>query len=71
MRLCVINKENIIILEVLKGKRPTQSIMENIQHKHSYEINSQKIGDIVYINEVIKLQLTEVNKTKRKFIREN
>lgn len=62
----VIDKENITIPGILEETRPAQSIIENVQHQHSYEVDGQEIRDIVRISEAVKPRLTEANKAKRK-----
>lgn len=62
----VIDMENITIPRILEETRPARSIIENVQHQHSYEVDGQEIRDIVRINEAVKPRLTEANKAKRK-----
>lgn len=62
----MIDKENITIPRIPEEKRPARSIIENVQHQHSYEVDGQEIRDIVRINEAVKARLTEANKAKRK-----
>ena len=35
----VIDKENITIPRIPEGKRPARSIIENVQHQHSHEVD--------------------------------
>ena len=60
----VINKKNITIPEIPEGKKPAQSIIKNVQHQHSHEVEGQEIRDIMRVNEGVNLQLIEANKTK-------
>ena len=47
----VIDKENITIPGMPKGKRPAQSIIENVQHQHSHKVDGQEINDIVLMKQ--------------------
>lgn len=62
----VIDKENITIPGMPEGKRPARSIIENVQHQHSHELDGQEINDIVRVNEAVKPRLNEANKANRK-----
>lgn len=64
----VIDKENITIPRIPEEKRPARSIIENVQHQHSYEVDGQEIRDIVRINEAVKARLIEANKSKTETI---
>lgn len=51
----MIDKENITIPRILEGKKPVESIIKNVQYQHSHKVDSQKIGNIIYINKIVEL----------------